>query len=452
MEEVAISPNLVSFTHDIPSALQQKLQMLIQAQPLWWAYTIFWHTSSDDNGALFLAWRDGHFHDRKKAKNAAASDPMDVEWFYMMSLTRSFAAGEGVPGKAFSSGAVVWLAGAHELDFYDCDRAKEAKMHGIHTLVCIPTPYGVLELGSPDIITENWTLVHHVKSLFGFAPEEPNFPATPVPFLDHDFNFDDIGFVSEAPEEELELEAEAEAEAETAVPFPPQKPKKKAAAKKSKTRPPYAESELSDYSGSPGPVAAAKKTGSKKRGRKPNLSRDNAMNHVEAERQRREKLNNRFYALRSVVPNVSRMDKASLLSDAVSYINALKAKVEDMESQLREAKKSSQETGEAMDNQSATTSVDQAKPNSGGDGGGAAVRFEVDVKILGGDAMVRVQSENVNYPSARLMGVFRDLEFHIHHANITNVNDFMLQDVLVKLPEGLPTEEALKTAVFSRLE
>ncbi|KAK6164528.1 hypothetical protein DH2020_001392 [Rehmannia glutinosa] len=39
----------------------------------------------------------------------------------------------------------------------------------------------------------------------------------------------------------------------------------------------------------------------RKRGRKPANGRDEAMNHVEAERQRREKLNQRFYALRAVV-------------------------------------------------------------------------------------------------------------------------------------------------------
>lgn len=73
----------------------------------------------------------------------------------------------------------------------------------------------------------------------------------------------------------------------------------------------------------------------KKRGRKPGLNRETPpVNHVEAERQRREKLNHRFYALRSVVPNVSRMDKASLLSDAVAYINELKAKIEELESQV----------------------------------------------------------------------------------------------------------------------
>jgi transcription factor MYC2 len=144
---------------------------------------------------------------------------------------------------------------------------------------------------------------------------------------------------------------------------------------------------------------------------------------------------------------VSRMDKASLLSDAVSYINELKTKIDELESQLqRESKKVKLEMADTMDNQSTTTSVDQTRPNSGG------FALEVEIKIVGLDAMIRVQSENVNYPSARLLGALRDLELQIHHASMSCVNELMLQDVVVRVPEGLRTEEGLKTALLRRLE
>ncbi len=48
----------------------------------------------------------------------------------------------------------------------------------------------------------------------------------------------------------------------------------------------------------------------RKRGRKPANDREEPLNHVQAERQRREKLNQRFYALRAVVPNVSKVLKS----------------------------------------------------------------------------------------------------------------------------------------------
>ncbi|CAK9328756.1 unnamed protein product [Citrullus colocynthis] len=427
MEELVVSPSSSS-----SSSLLHRLQFLLTTQPLPWAYAIFWQTTTDDNGALFLSWCEGHFQapikptssspDHSHSPPLLPDDPMDLDWFYMMSLTQSFAAADGLPGKSFSSGSVVWLTGPDDLELYDCHRVKEAKSHGIRTLLCVPTSYGVLELASQQIILEDWGLIQQIKSLFDSDLSNfTNITNSPLPFLDQDFNIEDIGFISEVPEEEMETPTR----------------------KKSKT----GEWEMSD-SDSPVAKTGAKKTG-QKRGRKPNLSKENAMNHVEAERQRREKLNNRFYALRSVVPNVSRMDKASLLSDAVSYINALKAKVEEMELQLRESKKSREEGGgDGMDNHSTTTSEEETKGNNAI----ASPRFDVEVNIIGEDAMVRVQSQNLNFPSAIVMGVFRDMEFQIHHASITNVNDFMLQDVLIKLPHGISTDEALKAAILSKLQ
>ncbi|KAK9922926.1 hypothetical protein M0R45_031363 [Rubus argutus] len=100
-------------------------------------------------------------------------DATDSEWFYFytISLTQSFAAGHGnnnsnILGQAFCSGTFVWLAG-EELQFNECERVKEARMHGIQTFVCIATPHGVLELASLEVIKEDWGFVHLSKSIFG---------------------------------------------------------------------------------------------------------------------------------------------------------------------------------------------------------------------------------------------------------------------------------------------
>lgn len=54
-------------------------------------------------------------------------------------------------------------------------------------------------------------------------------------------------------------------------------------------------------------------------------------NHVLAERRRREKLNERFIILRSLVPFVTKMDKASILGDTIEYVKQLRKKIHDLE-------------------------------------------------------------------------------------------------------------------------
>lgn len=433
--------------------------------------------------AFFLAWGDGHFHGTKvkkgvfcanKASNSQQSserknvikgiqalicengdnngvvveggdgDVTDAEWFYVMSLAQSFSAGDGVPGKAFSTGSFVWLTGAQQLQFHSCERAKEAHVHGIETLVCIPTSNGVLELGSSELIKENWSLVQQVKSLFCSNQETGSL------FDEKTTSFADVGLVTCLQENNNNNNSKKPKAGETIT---------------ATTAVATASLLDSDHSDSDCQVLMEKpveKKTPKKRGRKPGATRETPMNHVEAERQRREKLNHRFYALRSVVPHVTKMDKASLLSDAVAYINELKSKVDELEVQLSSKPKTLKiefMDSSTLDNQSTTTatttSVDQIRPNSSSAASFGVpnnLKVEVEVKILGPDAMIRVQSENVNYPSARLMRALQDLELHVHHASISSVNDLMLQDIVVKVPLGLGTEDGLKTALLRSLE
>ncbi|KAJ6404411.1 hypothetical protein OIU84_012571 [Salix udensis] len=154
MEELIISPSssspLVSLSQETPSTLHQRLQLVVQNQPDWWSYAIFWRTLNDDSGRLFLGWGDGHFQgskdtspklntvsnsrmtisntERKRGMMKGiqsligechdldmslmdGTDATDSEWFYVMSLTRSFPPGDGILGKAYTTGSLIWLTG-----------------------------------------------------------------------------------------------------------------------------------------------------------------------------------------------------------------------------------------------------------------------------------------------------------------------------------------------------
>ncbi|GMJ06038.1 JASMONATE INSENSITIVE 1 [Hibiscus trionum] len=184
----------------------------------------------------------------------------------------------------------------------------------------------------------------------------------------------------------------------------------------------------------------------RKRGRKPANGREEPLNHVEAERQRREKLNQRFYALRAVVPNVSKMDKASLLGDAISYINELSTKVQNADSEKYELKKQL----EAMKKELANKDSSQPMSNSNHIGN-KLLELEIDVKIIGLDAMIRIQCKRKNHPAARLMSALKELDLHVQHASVTVVNDLMIQQATVKMGNRFYTLEQLRLALTSKI-
>ncbi|KAK8945245.1 Transcription factor bHLH14 [Platanthera zijinensis] len=353
-----------------PSVLQYSLQCLLQSRPEWWTYAIFWRASPNSSA---LCFGDGHFRgsrdvDRKR----------DPEWFYVVSLTRSFTFTEATaPAQAYASLAPVWLAGAHALQSCGCERSREAQLHGIKTLVFVPDADGVLELGSCDIVGENWAFVQKAKSLL----------STP-------------GDIDSSVDSEHSDSEERGKMAER------------------RPRP-------------------------KKRGRKSATVRETPVTHVEAERQRREKLNHRFYALRSVVPNVSRMDKASLLADAVSYIKDLRAKVEQLEADARRPKKELAVEQRGGAGASAT-------PTSTLTGGPSTI--EVEVKLLGPDAIIMVQSENLSHPPAKLMTALSDLDLSVHHATVSGIKEVLIQNVVVRVPEALQGDGNLRRALLAQLE
>ncbi|KAK9176526.1 hypothetical protein WN944_028543 [Citrus x changshan-huyou] len=59
----------------------------------------------------------------------------------------------------------------------------------------------------------------------------------------------------------------------------------------------------------------------------------NTQDHIIAERKRREKLSQRFIALSAIVPGLKKMDKASVLGDAIKYLKQLQERVKILEEQ-----------------------------------------------------------------------------------------------------------------------
>ncbi|KAF8733361.1 hypothetical protein HU200_014967 [Digitaria exilis] len=163
-------------------------------------------------------------------------------------------------------------------------------------------------------------------------------------------------------------------------------------------------------------------------------------NHVVAERLRREKLKQRFCALRAMVPNVSNMDKASLLGDAVSYINHLRGKLTALKSYQ-----------DALHAEMEALKKERDALPAPHDAGPRCHAVEIDAKIVGMEATIRVQSHKRNHPSARLMEALRELDLDVYHASVSVVKDLMIQQVSVKMASRAYSQEQLNAALYSRL-
>ncbi|XP_074579983.1 transcription factor MYC2-like [Curcuma longa] len=621
----------LSFNQD---SLQHRLQALIDSARHSWTYGIFWQSSLDTaSDSSLLVWGDGYYkgceeHKRKHPSSTASSpgeqeyrkrvlrelnmlisgggssgadeavdeDVTDTEWFFLVSMTQSFVNSSGLPGQVFCAGSPSWIAGAARLASAPCERACQAQVFGLQTMVCVPVGSGVLELGSTDVILHSAEIMGQIRAHFNFnSPDAPpavapsgassswltpqsaavtsapelgetdpsvlwltdpavvemkdsvsataDIPVTKPPiqfennpnsgmltqnpsssiqiqkhhqqlqhqnnpqnqsFFSKDFNFSEFSsnpsigpqtFKQDSKEVLIfsgskKNSSPAPAAGSlfhhpqtAAVPAPAAdntKNKRSTGAVSSVTnndeamlsftsapaRPPNGQlmcsgggaipdgpdSDQSDLDASMREVESSRvaepEKRPKKRGRKPANGREEPLNHVEAERQRREKLNQRFYALRAVVPNVSKMDKASLLGDAVSYIEELRSKIQTLDVEKEEL----QAQVEALKQQHASAPARPFERNHKATNvASRCLGVELEVKILGLEAMIRVQSQRRNHPAARLTAALQELDLEVHYASVSVVKDLMIQQATVMMSSQVYTQEQLNAALHSRL-
>ena len=82
---------------------------------------------------------------------------------------------------------------------------------------------------------------------------------------------------------------------------------------------------------------------------------------------------------------------------------------------------------------------------------GVSIEVEIDVKIIGWDAMIRIQCGKKNHPGAKFMEALKELELEVNHASLSVVNEFMIQQATVKMGNQFFTQDQLKAALMERV-
>ncbi|KAK4749178.1 hypothetical protein SAY87_026627 [Trapa incisa] len=347
-----------------------------------WNYAIFWRVASLKSGGTALTWGDGHlFTDQKlgiaerlysscgetdgtQEKNKfvlqklqrifgksgendriiTSSGVSNLEMFYFVSTYLSFSTDSTDGPMAAHNSRLIWVNGVETLDKYQ-SRSVIAGLARFKTVVFVAVKDGIVELGSIQNIPEKQEIVEIIRNVFGLPPLAAiksvpkifghELGSSQVKSQSLSISFppkveDDSGFVSEAFEAQPISYGQLHANVSNGFPTDGEV----------KLFPQISVGNFSSHTGISNldhgrddMTLSMDERKPRKRGRKPANGREEPLNHVEAERQRREKLNQRFYALRAVVPNISKMDKASLLGDAITYINDLQMKIRVLEAE-----------------------------------------------------------------------------------------------------------------------
>ncbi|KAJ0453875.1 putative transcription factor bHLH family [Helianthus annuus] len=340
-----------------------------------WSYAVFWQVSNSKSGKSALIWGDGHCKESKQSEARKESDDnvrkkivlqklhscfkgseeqnvqlkmdfvSDLDMFYRTTMYYLFPFDKSSsPSQAFNTSRSVWVSDAKSCEEEYQSRSLLAKLARLQTLVLVPVKKGVLEIGSFKSIPEDPSFVTMVKSLLNGC-----HPKVLPKIFGQDLS---LGGANQ------DLSLGGAKSGAFSINFSPKdadaldfggqtyKIRSNQAFGGNSSNGHRTDSQTNDVIGGIlnsqammsdfdqcNQDSSLTDRKPRKRGRKPADGREEPLNHVEAERQRREKLNQRFYALRAVVPNISKMDKASLLGDAISYITDLQSKIRILEAE-----------------------------------------------------------------------------------------------------------------------
>ncbi|KAF8011143.1 hypothetical protein BT93_J1687 [Corymbia citriodora subsp. variegata] len=144
-----------------------------------------------------------------------------------------------------------------------------------------------------------------------------------------------------------------------------------------------------------------------------------SQDHLLAERKRRERLSERFIALSAIIPNLKKMDRASILEDAIKYLKELQQSVKKLEEEV--AAKTVESAVMVKRSQLTTDEDTNSSPdkNSCSQSDQQLSLPEIEARVSGKCVLIKIHCEKRNGFIPKMIG-------EIEKMNLTVVNSCVL--------------------------
>ncbi|KAL6643008.1 hypothetical protein ACP70R_021189 [Stipagrostis hirtigluma subsp. patula] len=157
----------------------------------------------------------------------------------------------------------------------------------------------------------------------------------------------------------------------------------------------------------------------------------NTAEHVVAERKRREKMQQQFVALATIVPDLTKTDKVSVLGSTIKYVKQLEEKVKTLEHQ------SARRTSEC-------TITDGSGPRGSASGAGSGFSPAIKASIHGDTVLLKIWCEQRRGLLVMVIAELENQGLSIINTNVLPVTDSCLNiTITAKIGEGFSTTAEL---------
>ncbi|XP_071695662.1 transcription factor bHLH90-like [Rutidosis leptorrhynchoides] len=168
--------------------------------------------------------------------------------------------------------------------------------------------------------------------------------------------------------------------------------------------------------------------------------------NLETERNRRNRIKNGLFALRALVPKISKMDRAAIVGDAIEYIKELKTNIEELEYELKkfeddDSKYNGDEVKVCKSKRARELSPKKEHSN---------VSVQVEVHQIGAkDFLIRITYGQKRGGFRKIMEIIDSLGLLVFDVNVTTCHDRVLNVLKVEAKEKGVSAKGLKEALVN---